>query len=148
MCDWLNFFVSTIESIREPLSIILKASGCREGWLQGELFRAGRQYNLRVNEYSLGSRQTADMSCGAGPEMLAEVKIAGADYSLKMKRHIESDVARMRAVSTLHTERFMILVIPGSNEKTTLGDYLHSCSFSANCLEREWPAFRLRIWKF
>lgn len=146
--DWIAFFVNTIEAIQDPLSVILHASGCREGWLQGELFRAGRQYGVRVNEYGLGKRQTADVSCGEAPDMLAEIKIVGADYFPKMQGFIESDVERMRAVSTPGTQRFMILIIPRSEAKTKLGEYLHSCSFSADCVEREWPGFRLRIWKF
>ena len=148
MTDWLHFFVQAIESIHEPLSVVLRASGCREGWLQGELFRAGRAYDLRVNEYSLGGRQTADLSCGEGPAMLAEIKIVGADYYPKMQGYIESDVERMRAVTTAGTERYMILIIPACETKTKLGDYLHSCSFSDTCVEREWPGFRLRIWRF
>lgn len=147
MTDWLAFFVQAIEAVHEPLSVVLTASGCREGWLQGELFRAGRQYNLRVNEYALGGRQTADISCGDGPEMLAEIKIVGADYFPKMQGFVESDVERMRAVSTAGTRRYMILSVPPSQTKTKLGDYLDTCTFSSKCIEREWPGFRLRVWE-
>lgn len=148
MTEWLTFFTETIAAIREPLSVVLTASGCREGWLQGELYRAGRDHDLRVNEYSLGNRQTADVSCGDGPEMLAEIKIVGANYYATMQGFIEADVARMRAVSTPGTQRFMILIIPRCEAKTALGDYLHACSFSPTCVERDWPEFRLRIWQF
>ncbi len=148
MTDWLQFFAVTIEQIHEPLSTVLAASGCREGWLQGELFRAGREHDLRVNEYSLGNRQTADVSCGDRPDMLAEIKIVGAGYFSKMQGFIASDVARMRAVSTVGTRRYMILIIPMSEAKTKLGDYLHSCSFSPKSIEREFPGFHLRIWEF
>ena len=147
MIDWLTFFADTIETIRVPLSTVLGASGCREGWLQGELYRAGHQYGLRVNEHSLGDRKTADLSCGDAPEMLAEIKIVGANYFPKMQAAIESDVERMRAVRTPGTQRFMILVIPRSDVKTKLGDYLDSCNFPGRCVEREWPEFRLRIWR-
>jgi hypothetical protein len=148
MPNWLRFFADTIERIQEPLSIVLGASGCREGWLQGELFRAGREHDLRVNEFSLGNRQTADVSCGDAPEMLAEIKICGAGYYPKMQGYIESDVARMRAVSTPGTRRYMILIIPRSDAKSKLGEYLHSCSFSPQCIEREFPGFHLRMWEF
>src|SRR5262245_25875511 len=121
MPDWMTFFADTIAALHEPLSVVLQASGCREGWLQGELFRAGRRYDLRVNEYGLGGRQTADVSCGEAPDMLAELKIVGADYFPKMQGYIESDVARMKAVSTSGTQRYMILVIPRSEAKTKLG---------------------------
>src|SRR5690349_2094007 len=112
MTDWLTFFVNTIEAIREPLSVVLTASGCREGWLQGELFRAGREYDLRVNEHNLGGRQTVDVSYGEGPAMLAEIKSIGANHQQKMQGYLELDVGRMRSVSTTCTERYMILIIP------------------------------------
>jgi hypothetical protein len=147
MPDWLKFFVKTIGEIKEPLAYVLNASGCREGWLQGEFFRAGKKYNLRVNEYALGNWRKADLSCGAGPAMLAEIKVVGANYLSKMQGYIEADANRMRAVSTAGTERYMILIIPDSDAKTNLGEYLDSCTFSANCVDKKWPGFRLRIWK-
>jgi hypothetical protein len=148
MHNWIKFFASTIESIQEPLTTILAASGCREGWIQGELFRAGRPFDVRVNEYALGGRRTADVSSGEVPDMLAEIKIVGANYYPKMQGYIESDVERMREVSTPGTQCFLILIIPRSVVKTKLGEYLHACSFSSECFEREWPGFKLRIWKF
>jgi hypothetical protein len=148
MIDWLTFFVLTIEAIQKPLSEVLQASGCREGWLQGELFRAGQKHNLRVNEYHLDNRQTADVSCGDGPDMLAEIKIVGADYFPKMQGHIKSDVERMRSFSNAITQRYMILIIPNCDAETKLGKYLHSCSFSTTCVERELSGFQLRIWRF
>jgi len=148
MIDWMNFFTETIEAIHERLSIVLTASGCREGWLQGELFSAGRKYDLRVNEHKLEDRQTADLSCGPGPSMLAEIKIVAANYAPKMQTFIESDVARMRAVSSADTERYMILVIPKCDVKTKLGDYLDACSFpKKRCFDRTWPNFRVKIWQ-
>jgi hypothetical protein len=148
MQDWFKFFEDSIEAVHEHFAVILKAAGCREGWLQGELFRAGRKFDLRVNEFSLGNRQTADVSCGDLPEMLAEIKIVGADYFAKMRAYIEADVERMRSVSTMGTQRFMILIIPDCKANTALGKYLHSCKFSSHCAERTWPGFRLRMWKF
>jgi len=147
MPNWLTFFVDTIEAINAPLAVVLKASGCREGWLQGELYRAGREYDLRVNECALGHRQTADLSCGEKPDMFAEIKIVGANYYPKMRGYIEADVERMRAASAPGTERFMILIMPRCDAKTALGEYLKSCSFSTKCVERGWPNFRMRIWQ-
>jgi len=147
MIDWLRFFEDSIAVIHDQLAAILGASGCREGWLQGELFRAGHQYHLRVNEYSLGYRQKTDLSCSAKPAMIAEIKIVGADYSPKMEQAIEADVKRLRQVNAADTERYMILIIPKCNEKNKLGYYLDTCSFSSTCFERDFPAFRLRIWR-
>lgn len=148
MVDWLTFFTELIAAIHQPLAVVLGASGCREGWLQAEVFRAGRQYDVRVNEYSLGNRKTADLSCDTEPKMLAEIKIVGADYFAKMQYAIEADADRMRQVSTAGTERYMILVVPQSDAKTVLGTYVDSCSLSSTCVERQFPGFRLRIWRF
>lgn len=147
MNDWLNFFADSIAAIHDPLSVILGASGCREKWLHGELFRAGRQYDLRVDEYNLGNSNKADLSCALRPAMIAEIKIVGADYLSKMQAAIESDVQRMREVGNPDVERYMILIVPRSDAKTPLGAYLESCSFSSTCVEREFPGFRLRIWR-
>jgi hypothetical protein len=114
----------------------------------GRIIPRWSRHDLRVNEHNLGGRQTADVSRGDGPAMLAEIKIVGGDYFPKMQSYIESDVERMRSVRTPGTERYMILIIPKCEAKTKLGEYLHSCSFSAECVEREWPGFRLRIWRF
>jgi hypothetical protein len=148
MPNWLKFFETTIKAIREPLSVVITASGCREGWLQGELFRAGRRYDLRVNEHRLPERQTADVSCGDRPDMLAEIKIVGAGFLPKMEGYIERDVRRMREVSSHGTERYMILIIPESDAKTKLGEYLDECLFSKTCVDRRWPGLRLRMWRF
>ncbi|MCI0365518.1 MAG: hypothetical protein L0219_16770 [Phycisphaerales bacterium] len=145
MIDWLAFFADAIAAVQDPLAVVLRATGCREGWLQGELFRAGREHGLRVNDYKLGNGKKADLSA---PAMIAEIKIVGADYQPKMRHFIESDVQRMRQVSGVDTERYIILIIPRCESKTALGAYLDSCSFSSICEERDFLGFRLRIWRF
>ena len=143
MVNWPNFISEAIAAVQEPLALVLQASGCREGWPQGELFRAGQQHSLRVNEHHLGKNCKADLSA---PGMVAEIKIVGADYESKMCRYIEDDVARMRGAGA-ELERYMILIVPRSEEKTRLGAYLDTCQFSPTCLEREFPRFRLKIWR-
>ena len=125
----------------------MRSPCCREGWLQGELFRAGRDLDLRVNEYSLGKGAKIDVSAGGDPPMVAEIKIVGADYQPKMRGYIEADVERLRSVDDPGIERFMILIIPRSDARGVLSDYLEGCSFSADCIEREYEAFAVRIWR-
>jgi hypothetical protein len=112
------------------------------------LFRAGRQYDLKVNPFRLAPRKTADLWCEAAPEMIAEIKIIGADYYAKMRYAIESDVERMQDATDRSMERYMILIVPRSNVRSALGDYLRTCSFSPTSIDRDFPGFRLRIWKF
>jgi len=132
--DWMNFFVSSIDAIHERLAVVVTATGCREGWLQGELFLAGRRYDLRVNECQLGNHRKADLSCGNPVKMIAEIKIVSGGFFPKMRYAIDVDVERMREVTIPDAERYMILVIPQYDIKTTLGDYLDSCSFSSTCV--------------
>ncbi|MBC8107751.1 MAG: hypothetical protein H7Z14_14255 [Anaerolineae bacterium] len=59
MTNWLHFFERTIDAIKKPLSIVLESSGCRQGWLQGEFFRAGRKYGVSTDEHPLGGEADA-----------------------------------------------------------------------------------------
>ena len=145
--SWLRFFDTFFRDTRESLAVVLKASGCREGWLQGELFRAGRARDLRVNEFDLGDRRRADLYCPISPRMIAEIKIIGADYYAKQRYALDDDVQRLREATEPDLERYMILVIPRSDSDTTLGDHLRSVTFSAECLECDHGSFILRIWR-
>jgi hypothetical protein len=148
--NWMHFFESSFHNMRQRLNIVLDASGCREGWLQGELFRLGKKQGLLANSYSFGRGQKADLSFGEPVSMVAEVKIVGAqDQAKKMKDRIESDVARLGAIKDPSIKRFMLLVVP-DREDTELGRWLLSRSFSkrpSDCFERAWAGFRLRAWR-
>lgn len=146
MVDWLNFFTESIAAIHEPPAVVLGASGCREGWLQAEIFPAGRRYDVRVNEFGLGNRKAADRPCDAEPKMLAAMKIVGADYSAKTQCAIEAGANRSapgehcenRALYNRgrpavgcqdrpwHVPELLFFILP-------------------DCVERQFPRFRLRI---
>ena len=84
MIDWMNFFETSIAAIHEKLVYVVEnASGCREGWLQGELLLAGREWNLWTNESVVGCPGKVDLVCGDPPTMVAEIKIVGAHYAAK-----------------------------------------------------------------
>jgi hypothetical protein len=148
MPDWLRFFDQTLAQIHRELAVVLDAPGCREGWLQGEFFRAGRKYDLAVNTYPFGKRAKADLSAGDPVKMVAEIKIVASWYQPKQRYAVEADVSRLKAIKRKGVERFMILIVPGATDATrTLGRWLTTCSFSDSCRERGWPEFRVRIWK-
>lgn len=144
---WEQFFLDFFDYSAESIGVVVNAWGCREGWLQGELYRAGWRRGLRVNEYPLGSYKKADLCCSESPRMVAEVKILGADYQSKMRNALDGDVRRLTDIQDADLERYMVLVIPNCEAKSSLGDYLGSVCYSSNCIEREYPAFRLRIWR-
>ena len=143
----MQFFDSFFRDTRESLAVVLNASGCREAWLQGELFRAGRSRDLRVNEFGLGARRKADLYCPVNPRMISEIKTIGADYYSKQQYALDDDVQRLREATESDLERYMILVIPRSDSDTTLGHHLRSVTFSAECLERDHGSFVIRIWR-
>lgn len=144
---WEQFFLDFFDYSAESIGVVVYAWGCREGWLQGELYRAGWRRGLRVNEYPLGGNKKADLCCRESPRMVAEVKVLGADYQGKMRYALDSDVERMRSIQDAELERYMVLVIPSSEVQSSLGEYLGGVCYSPRCVEREYPEFRLRLWR-
>jgi hypothetical protein len=144
---WEQFFLDFFDYSAESIGVVVYAGGCREGWLQGELYRAGWRRGLRVNEYTLGGGKKVDLCCRESPRMVAEVKVVGADYEGKMRYAIDSDVRRLAEIPDADLERYMVLVIPNSEAKSSLGDYLGSVCYSPYCVEREYPQFHLRLWR-
>lgn len=66
-------------SFEGSLNEILNATGCREGWLQGELFRYYRRVDpaFSVNTFALGNGKKADLHGTLPEEWVAELKIYG-----------------------------------------------------------------------
>src|SRR5258708_4332105 len=110
---WEQFFLDFFDASAESIGVVLDAWGCREGWLQGELYRAGRRRGLRVNQYSLGGNRKADLCClESPPRMVAEVKVLGAHYQSKMRFALDADAERLSAIKDAELERYIVLVIP------------------------------------
>ena len=67
------------EEIQSPLSFVLNADGCREGWIQGELFRHFRPTDpsFNVNCSHASKRIKHDMVCGTPVALVAELKVYG-----------------------------------------------------------------------
>lgn len=144
---WEQFFLDFFDYAAESLGVVLNAWGCREGWLQGELYRAGRRRGLRVNEFALGGNRKADLCCLEPPRMVAEIKVLGADYQPKMRYALDDDVQRLRAIPEAGIERYMLLVIPHAAGPSPLGDYLTTVRYAPHCVERAYPEFQLRLWR-
>ncbi len=72
-------FFSFFRQIEGPLGIVLNANGCREGWLQGELYRYFRtpENRFAVNRRYEKSGPEHDVYCALPNEMVAEVKVYG-----------------------------------------------------------------------
>ena len=77
--SWPDRLFALFAEIARPTAVVLNADGCREGWLQGEIYRYFHpKYNgFRVN-YSQGSgRVKHDVYCPLPTEMIAELKVYG-----------------------------------------------------------------------
>jgi hypothetical protein len=76
---WANRFLALFSEIASPLSVVLNADGCREGWLQGEFYRYFRTpgNGFRVNCSYCDNRVKHDLYSVRPTEMAAELKVYG-----------------------------------------------------------------------
>lgn len=79
--SWPSKFRAAFDAIGPSLAVVLNASGCRELWLHGELYRhlAATDPDFRVNTYSIAARKTADLHGSTPKPMIAEVKVFGVN---------------------------------------------------------------------
>jgi hypothetical protein len=77
--SWSDRFLTLFAEIAGPLADVLNADGCREGWLQGELYRHFRRHSngFRVNFSYRSGRVKHDLYCSPPNEMVAELKVFG-----------------------------------------------------------------------
>jgi hypothetical protein len=142
MMNWTQQFRDFFTSRKEQLAEILDAGGCREGWLQGEIYLHFRKTNLQTN----ATGKKYDLFCDA-PPMVGEIKICGGDYQPKMKGLIISDIQKLRK-SPAEYQRFMILVVDTRKLDTPLGRWLISPGFAQENAERlKGNGFEVLIWE-
>jgi len=123
--DWIAYFDDFFSERAAKLAEMMKAAGCREGWVQGEMYLHGRDLEIETN----ATRLKYDILCKS-PPMIAEIKICGGDYAPKMKGWIEDDVQKLSHAPEDY-ERFMILIVDTRVADTTLGRWLRTCDFAA-----------------
>ena len=77
--SWIEPLGAFFQEIQAPLSLVLDAEGCREGWIQGELFRHFRPNDASFNvNCSHTSKQVKhDIVCGNPASLIAELKVYG-----------------------------------------------------------------------
>ncbi len=121
-----------------------------KGWLLGEFYYAGKNLDVRTDDYKWDAegRLTADLSSGDSPAMIAEIKMALARNASVIEGVLDADAQRLRGVHTAGTQRFLILIIPADQADTEIGKRLRAASYSPKCIHRQWPGFSVRIWQF
>jgi len=80
-CNWLEAFRHAFNDMAPDLAVVLNAKGCREGWIQAELFRRLSRSDpaFSVNSYKLSKGKTADLHGEKPTPMLAEIKVLGTE---------------------------------------------------------------------
>ncbi|MCX6996475.1 MAG: hypothetical protein NTV49_05195 [Kiritimatiellaeota bacterium] len=121
--NWITYFADFFRRRSEHVQAILDAAGCREGWIQGEMFLHARDLHLKTN--ATGSK--FDLLCPE-PPMIAEIKICGGDYAPKMRGFIQDDVHKLACAGDVG-QRFMILIVDNRHPETSLGRWLTACDF-------------------
>ena len=89
---WISELKDFFNDCTKALAEVLDVCGCREGWLQAEMFRwfntHKRYETFLVNSLKIAPRKKADFSLeGRNPigrnPIVGEIKIIGADYQNK-----------------------------------------------------------------
>lgn len=141
--DWIAHFSDFFSRHSKPLEAILDAAGCREAWVQGQMFLDRGELQIKTN----ATRDKLDLRC-ADPPMIAEIKVCGGDYAAKMQAWIEADVDKLARVDGAY-ERYMILIVDNRNLRTRLGKWLTTCDFPHIRKDEQMlpPAVLIRIWQ-
>ena len=137
----MEFFETFFARHKEQLARLLDAGGCREGWIQGQMFLDAPPRFLKTN----ATKRNYDLYSEA-PLAIGEIKICGGDYQPKMQGRIEKDVKKLRQSEA--TEKYMILIVDTRVKATRLGKWLASCDFAREeYREFEGRDFKVRVWK-
>ncbi|PTQ86798.1 hypothetical protein [Agitococcus lubricus] len=87
--EWFNFFKSFFQNNAASIGTVMYANGCREGWLQGEMFRTATDEKFAVNYYQLKRYSEKLDLYGEMPnrqvqqKMVAEIKIISPSFEKK-----------------------------------------------------------------
>lgn len=140
--NWIATFKSFFESRRNEIGKILDARGCREGWIQGEMFLHMPFGSMQTND----TTQKYDLVSVSVP-MFAEIKVCGGDYQPKMMHMIEEDVAKLQKAPH-DSAKYFILLIDTRNLGTRLGKWLLDFQPESEEFEEvQGQNFKARIWK-
>jgi hypothetical protein len=140
--NWTKIFKSFFDLRKSEIDKILDAQGCREGWIQGEMFLHAPSGSLKTN----ATLKKYDLVSEIHP-MLAEIKICGGDYQGKMRHLIEADVDKLHKAPR-GPAKYIILLIDTRNLGSPLGKWLLDFQLAAEEFDEvHGQNFKARIWK-
>ena len=93
---WVERFFAFFREIEPSLAVVLDASSCREGWLQGEFYRHFRtdENGFEVNRRYRAGGVPFDLYSPAPTPMVAEVKVYGESGYFNKNLHGRSNIRR------------------------------------------------------
>ncbi|WP_417559943.1 hypothetical protein [Marinomonas sp.] len=87
LTEWMRVFCEFFDRNASQIGAVMYAEGCREGWLQGEMFRQSEDEDFMVNSYKIGSRGKAldlhgfrPRSSSSPQTMVGEIKIIATSF--------------------------------------------------------------------
>jgi len=87
---WVDEFLTFFEENKMAIGTVMYAEGCREGWLQGEMYRKSNDPAFTVNSYKLTKLNGKVDIYGEKPshshtkqKMVAEIKIVAPSFLSK-----------------------------------------------------------------
>jgi len=92
--NWPHELADFVRRVEGPLSVVLNADGCREGWLQAELYRYFHpvQPAFRVNQSLSDGRVKHDLVCLGPSPMVGELKVYGQSGYYQKNLHGRSNI--------------------------------------------------------
>ena len=123
---WIEALREFFQRIEAPLSVILNANGCREGWIQRKIFCHFRPTDatFKVNCSHASNRIKHDIVCGRPESLVAEMKVYGLHGYLE-KNLYGGNLAAYQPPSKDH--RIPVTLDTILKLQPTPGSYLYMC---------------------
>ncbi|GAB6261205.1 hypothetical protein PSSHI_14480 [Photobacterium sp. R1] len=121
---------------------ILNAGGCRELWMQGDIYLYLNDDALRTN----ATKYRFDLY--KEDQFAIELKVLGGQYQSKVVSFLENDFRKLLSNTTVQ-DKYVVLVLDNSSPETKLYSRLFSYAHPSGSLisQLDFGAFCVRIWK-
>ncbi|MCG6272310.1 hypothetical protein K6U70_09040 [Vibrio vulnificus] len=137
--DWVSEFFGVHQN---QISRIFQAGGCRELWLQGQIFlyleQDGLQTNATKNKFDLYQK-------GA---FVCEIKVLGGNFQAKVKSGLRSDFDKLASKEMLEDKYVMLVLDKQAGTGTQLYKSLSLFEHGAGSrvLEQDFSTFSVTVW--
>ncbi|KDM89794.1 hypothetical protein [Photobacterium galatheae] len=136
---WLSTY---FKDRHAQIAKILNIGGCRELWMQGDIYLYLNDNDLRTN----ATRYKFDIYKKG--HFAIELKILGGQYQRKVLNDLENDFRKLSS-NAVEQDQYVVLVLDNSSPETKLYSQLSNYAHPAGNLisQSDFGAFCIRIWK-